>query len=52
VAGETLKSIGLAARIFTTEAQRHGGIGDEKPHPRPLRVLEWGTVLTSPAEYP
>jgi CHASE2 domain-containing sensor protein len=26
-----LKSIGLAARIFSTEAQRHGGIGDEPP---------------------
>jgi hypothetical protein len=43
VAGEILKSIGLTARVFTTEAQRHGGIGDENPHSRPLRVLEWGT---------
>jgi hypothetical protein len=44
VAGEILKSIGLPRRIFTTEAQRHGGIGDENPHSRPLRVVEWGTL--------
>ena len=44
MAGEILKLIGLAARIFTTEAQRHGGIGTKTPHSRPLRVLEWATL--------